>query len=121
LAFNSPFAPLPANTIAFTAGVSAQSRAVAQADFGFNQWPPQLRIFNNGTVIIWIWFSPAQVTLVIPVPGTTTVGTPSLGIPIVPGIVEVYSLSNFQGGALWISDISTSASQTYFLTPGEGL
>jgi hypothetical protein len=78
-------------------------------------------VYNAGTAVVWIWFSAQTATLVIPTPGTTTVGTPQFGIPIVPGILEVYTLTNFQGGSLWISDISTASGQIYWLTPGEGL
>jgi hypothetical protein len=127
VAFNIPFAPLPANTIGFTAGTSAQSRQVTLANFWGNSvgvpnyWPPQLRINNLGSVPIWIWFSSAVFSIVIPTPGTNTVGTPQQAIPIVPGIIEIFTLSNFMGANLWISDISTANSQNYWLTPGEGL
>jgi hypothetical protein len=121
VAFNAPFQPLPGNTIGFTAGTSSQSRQVTPANFGLTQWPAQLRIYNNGTVLVWFWFSAQTITLTIPIPGTNNVGTPSPGIPLVPGILEIYSLTGYQGGSFWISDISTSNSQNYYLTPGEGL
>jgi hypothetical protein len=121
VAFNTPFQPLPANTIALTAGLAPQSRQVKLTDFGLSYWPPQFRVVNIGTVPVWLWISQASFSLTIPTPGTTTVGTPQLGVPIIPGIVEIYTLSNFQLANLWINDISTAANQTYYLTPGEGL
>jgi hypothetical protein len=121
VAFNTPFQPVPANTIALSAGLAPQSRQVKLTDFGLSYWPPQMRMVNVGTVPVWVWFSSASQTLVIPVAGTTTVGTPSEGIPLIPGIVEVFTLTNFQGQNLWVSDISTAAAQIYYLTPGEGL
>jgi hypothetical protein len=121
MAGNFPFTACPGNTIGFTAGVASQSRLVQQSDIGLNYFPTQVRIRNAGTVDIWVWFSSTSTVLAIPVPGTTTVGTPSKGIPIVPGVLEVFTLSNFQLGTLYVSDISTSANQNYFLTFGEGL
>jgi hypothetical protein len=126
VAFNIPFAPANANTIGFTAGTSAQTRQVTFANLWGNAinpgyWPPQLRIFNAGTVLVWIWFSPGSFAISIPLPGTNSVGTPAQAIPLVPGIVEIWSLNNFQGSNLWISDISSANSQNYWITPGEGL
>jgi hypothetical protein len=127
VAFNIPFAPANANTIGFTAGTSSQSRQVKFSDIwgggasAPQYWPPQWRIQNEGSVLVWIWFSSASFTISIPLPGTNNVGTPEQAIPLYPGIIEIFTLSNFQGSNLWISDISSANSQTYWLTPGEGL
>ena len=121
MAGNFPFTPSPGFSIGFTAGTSSQSRQVKQSDIGLNYWPSQVRLFNTGTVLVWIYFAAQPTAITIPIPGTNTVGTPGQCVPLVPGILEVFSLSNFQLANLWISDISTATSQNYYLTFGEGL
>lgn len=122
MAVNTPFQPL-GKTISLTAGVTAQSRQILQTDFGLpgmnTPFPPHMRVVNRGSADIWLSFTGASTTIVIPTPGTNTVGTPQQAIIVVSGVVEVFTLPT--GAVLWVQDISLSASQTYHLTIGEGL
>jgi hypothetical protein len=87
--------------------------------------PRNVRILNLGTSLIWLSFTPASATAVVPTQGTTTPGTPQAVIPIYPLIVEVYTITFFPNasaglGGLWVNSISAGSSQGFTLTFGEG-
>ena len=123
MASNTPFVP-QGNTISLTTSSTpstSQSRQITPANFGLGSasiFPAQVRVVSRGTGDLWINFTTATGTIVIPTPGTTTVGTPQLAIIIIPGAIEVFTLPT--GSVLWVQDISTVASQTYHLLIGEG-
>lgn len=122
------FAP-QGKTISFSAGVASQSRLILQSDLGLNFTPSAVRIINAGSAIIWFNMAAASGgSVVIPTPGTTTVGTPQLAIPVMPNAIEVLTLpipwtiqaaSNVSG--FFLQDISTVAAQVYHLLFGEGV
>jgi hypothetical protein len=121
MATNVPFRITGKTITLQTSGTisTSQSRQVQASDFGLNDLPMQLRVVNNGTVDVWVSFTAATATAAFPTAGTTTVGTPTVGIRLKPNIIEIISLNTTP--VLWINDISGTASQTYDLTPGEGL
>jgi hypothetical protein len=101
---------------------TAQSRQILVTNLGFpagTPFPPNVRIVNRGTSDIWVSFTIATATIVIPTPGTSTVGTPQPALIIIPGSVELWSFD--AGPTLWVNDISTGVSQTYHLVFGEGI
>jgi hypothetical protein len=92
--------------------------------------PPQLRLLNTGTAMIWLSFtSPAAGTAVIPTAGTTTLGTPQPVIWLAPNIeivisvpVAIQQLTPLVNGiGFWLNTISAAASQSFQLQLGDGL
>ena len=121
MAYNSPFQP-QGNTVSLTTSGTAstsQSRQVTAANFGVQNFPQSVRIANPGSAIVWISFTLATATLTIPTAGTTTAGTPQPCFPLLPGVVEVFTLP--AGPVVFVNDISTGTSQTYHITAGEGM
>lgn len=124
-----------ANTTAFAPQgktVSGQTNAtpstsnnyqIKPSDIGLTStggFPSQVRACNNGTADVWIVFANATGTAAaFPTVSAGTVGTPAVGWRLKPGVVEVFSIP--AGPALWVSDISGTASQQYDLTFGEGV
>ena len=124
LADANPTTPLSVygNTVALTtsgSGSTSTSRQITLANIGVTVFPSQVMVSNpTGNAIVWISFTSATATIAIPAAGTTTAGTPTYAIPILPGAVVVFTIT--AGPNLWVQDISTSTSQTYYLTFGEG-
>lgn len=124
------FAP-QGKTLSFTADVTSQSRRVLLSDLGLGVAPSCVRVWNTGTAAVWINFTASASTVVIPTPGTTTVGTPQVAFPLAPGVIEVISFpipwtlltltpGNLANG-FFMQDISTVAAQTYHVLFGEGV
>lgn len=126
------FAP-QGKSISFTTNATpstSQSRLILLSDIGLGFSPTVVHVYNVGTALVWINFAAASGgSVVIPTPGTTTVGTPQIAYPLVPGAIEVFSFAlpwTAQAGlnspvGFYLQDISASASQTYHLTFGEGV
>lgn len=113
------------NTITFTTsgtGSTAQGVLITPANLGLptaSALPTQVRMVNRGTTDVFVSFTPAPATISLPVAGTTTVGTPAPGIYLIPGIVEAFTLPT--GDVVWMNNISTAVSQSYYVTFGEGM
>ena len=92
--------------------------------------PGAIRCLNKGTADIWVSFtSPASATAVIPVAGTTTIGTPQAITWFEPGVDLIFTfpttlimqnLSGAQGFGFWMNTICTAASQNLQCQLGEG-
>lgn len=122
MSFDMPFKPV-GNTIGLTTSSStstSQSRAITPQNFGLGDYPRQIRVVNRGTADVWIAFFQASTVVSIPTPGTTTAGTPQGVTILVPGVVEVFTLPVGQNSNIFVSDISATASQTYYMQGGEG-
>lgn len=119
------------NTISLTTSAvasTAQSVQITPANLGLPAaplgsggipFPPNIRIVSKGTSDIWISITIATATIVIPTPGTTTVGTPQFALILVPSSIEVWSFD--PGPTMWINNISIGVSQTFHITLGEGM
>lgn len=119
------------NTISLTTSAVAstsQSVQILPANLGLTQvgtsgvfqpFPPNIRIVSKGTSDIWISITINTATIVIPTPGTTTVGTPQPCLIIVPSSIEIWSFD--PGPTMWINNISTGVSQTFHISLGEGM
>lgn len=93
--------------------------------------PPQIRLLNVTTAMIWLNFSsPAAGTAVIPVAGTVTLGTPQPVVWAAPGVeititipVSIVPLTGVAGGpnGFWLNTIAAAAAQTLQLQLGEGM
>jgi hypothetical protein len=125
MSFVKPFAP-QGNTISLTTSgtpSTVQSMAVTPANFGMSgntTLPCQYMLISNGTADIWVVFAPTAAlaaAAALPTPGTTTVGTPTLGFRLKPGVIMIVS---WGGPTLFIGNLSTAASQNFDITPGEG-
>lgn len=102
----------------------------ANLNLGTSQ-PPNIRLLNIGTSMIWILLSaPTAGTAVIPTAGTTTLGTPQPTIWLAPNIeitltvsVPIQALSGVSGQPIgfWINTISAVASQSFQFQLGDGL
>lgn len=110
------------------APATSQSALIKLSDLGMLQAPAALRVVNNGAVDIWMSITPAAAAAVLPTPGTTTAGTPTAGLRLKPGVVEVFTLAALglaAGGAgvpgFFVNTISANATQAFDLSPGEGL
>jgi len=140
----SPFQPL-GNSAILTAGVASTSCPVIYPGAGQlnlnNASPPQIRLLNLGTVMVWLNFSvpvfgvgggdptSSAGTAVIPVAGTTTLGTPQPVVWIAPGIeitltipvgfARLTGVANSPFG-FWLNYISGSAAQNFQLQLGDG-
>jgi hypothetical protein len=108
-------------TITLTADLAARSIQLTPANFGMpgTTFCGQYRMVNRGSADIFISLTPATAVIALPVAGTTTVGTPALGIYLIPGIVEVFTATS--GPSLWINSISTAAAQVFYISCGEGI
>lgn len=140
----SPFQP-QGNSAILTAGVASTSCPVVYPGAtGLNvggAGPPQIRLLNLGTSMTWLNFSvptygvgggdptSATGTAVIPVAGTTTLGTPQPVIWIAPGIeitltipVGIARLTGVAGTpfGFWLNYISGAAAQNFQLQIGDG-
>jgi len=97
---------------------TASSASVTATSLGLGSIPDQCRVFNASANTVYLSFSEAAQTAVVP-----TAGTPQYERPILPNSVEVFSLE-FGGGKASVS-VNTiapvGASNTLILTFGEGL
>jgi len=102
---------------------TSQSVQVTPQNLGFaaNQttFPPNVWLINRGTADVFISFTLATATIAIPTAGTTTVGTPTQAFNLVPGVPVVLTIP--VGPTIWMQNISGTASQTYYVTFGEGM
>jgi hypothetical protein len=96
----SPFKPL-GNTVNIDVSSSNQS-VLVDADGGSDC----VRVFNNGTATVWIAFSSNM---------TAPTAALATGIPIGPGVTEVYGLCIVYAAAI----AAGSTGKVYF-TPGTG-
>jgi hypothetical protein len=120
MATNIAFTP-QGNTVSLTADLAARSVQLTPANFALGSvsvFPSNVRVVNAGTASVWASFTPATATIVIPTAGTTTAGTPTQAIILLPGVVEVFTLPT--GSVLWVNSISLSAAQVFHLLLGEG-
>jgi hypothetical protein len=67
----------------------------------------QVRVMNNGTATAWIAFGTATLS------ATTTAG-----IPIGPGVTEVFSVS---ANPVWVAAIAAGSTGKIYFTPGSGI
>jgi hypothetical protein len=107
-----------AQLASFNPQISAQPAAQAT---GLSNPPPQARIVNTGTAIVYVSFTSALRTAAVP--GATT---PSLEFPVLAGEDAVFTLpsganvSSATPYALQINTISVGVSQALLVTFGEG-
>jgi len=107
-----------------------QSALIKLTDMGVTTIPSQVRAIVTGSSNVWIWMSPATQVAALPVPGTTSAGTPAAGFMLIPNIVEIFTINawSLNPGAVtpasegfYVNTISTGSSITFYLTFGEGL
>jgi hypothetical protein len=107
-----------AQLVSFDPVISSQPAAQAT---GLSSPPPQVRVVNTGTSIVYISFTSALRTAAVPG------ANPSLEFPILPGEDAVFTLSNAPNAnsatpyALQINTISVGVSQALLVTFGEGM
>jgi hypothetical protein len=95
------------------------SQPAAQAS-GLQICPPQVRVANLGTAVVYISFTSATHVAVLPATN------PSLDLPVFPGIERVFTLQQTPNVlsatpyALQMNTISGTASQPLLVTFGEG-
>jgi hypothetical protein len=88
--------------------------------------PTQVRFLNKGTADIWASITDNAAAAVLPVAGTTTIGTPgSLGAWwIEPGVDLIFTFAAVVGGPnsarVNLNTISTGVSQLLYVQFGEG-
>lgn len=116
---------------ASSVAVPVGSTTVTSLGLGSNR-PPQLRLLNIGTAVIWLSFtSPAAATAIIPTAGTTTLGTPQSVLWLYP-LIEISltipcsmaplasSDANQGHQGFWVNMISAAASQSFYFQMGDG-
>lgn len=99
------------NTVAIA--TSTASAATALTDTGVGPESRDYRLYNSGTVIIYVAFGGVGVTVVAP-----TAGAPANGIPIPGGAIEVMRSSASEG---FIGTLASSGTPVLFVTAGTGL
>lgn len=108
-----------AQVVSFNPNIASQTTAQGS---GLGMPPPQARVVNTGASIVYVSFTSALRTAVIP-----TAGTPQLEFPVLPGEDAVFTLP--QGVnvgsavpyAIQINTISVGVSQVLLVTFGEGM
>jgi hypothetical protein len=102
--------------VSFSTPISGQPAAQAS---GLSVVPPQARIVNTSTGIVYVSITGAPRTAAIPGPST-----PSLEIPIAVGTATVISLNQYpaagQPQQLYINTIAVGTSAALNVTFGEG-
>lgn len=135
----APFSPM-GNSFTITVGAASQSVPVLYNPSGGgglglgSTEPPQIRLLNTGTAMVWISFSsPAAVAAVIPTAGTTTLGTPQLVSWAAPGVefsltlpVAIQGLTGVTGRqdqptGFWMNVIAAAAGQLLQCQLGDGI
>lgn len=86
--------------------VSATSQALA---LGPQAGSTQVRVMNNGTATVWIRFGDSAVA-----------ATTAAGIPIGPGVTEVFTVASF-AGAPYVAAIAAGSTGKIYFTPGTGI
>lgn len=127
MAYNAPFAPT-ANTVALTTSSTAstaQSRQLTPQNLGAAAstpfMPPHVHALNPGATGVWVSFTSVTSVIAIPAAGTgTSIGTPEYAIYLPPNMLVPLALTVPAGPAVWVNDISTGTSITYYLSFGEG-
>lgn len=119
----SPFLALGKTVTLSTNGSinMVNSTQIQPSDFNLTFLPTQYMLVSNGTADIWVVFaatSAVAAAAAFPTAGTTTPGTPQLGVRLKPGVIMVVTFSG--GPNLFVGNISATASQTFDITPGEG-
>jgi acetyl-CoA acetyltransferase len=90
------------------------SSSTLQLPLGAKQGARHLRIYNSGTVTVFIEFGGSGMTAAV-----------ASAMPIPAGEVEIVSLVPFENpsnldGPLFVAGITSSGSATLYFTPGEG-
>lgn len=98
---------------------SVQLTAAAMGIPTYTAFPPQARMVNRGSADVFVSFTTASTAAVLPTAGTSTIGTPTNGWYLIPGIVEVFTLPT--GDVVWLNYICTAASQVFYVALGEGM
>lgn len=124
MATQAPFTP-HGLTVGLTTSATpntAISRQITPATLGIAQHlfgdSSSVMCINRGAADIWVSFTTAAAVIAIPVANSTDTGTPEAGLILVPGAYLVFTIPT--GPTLWVNDISTGASNSYYLTFGEG-
>jgi hypothetical protein len=106
-----------AQLVSFNPNVASQPAAQAS---GLQSCPSQAKIYNAGTVVVFISFTSALRTAAIP--GTN----PSLEFPVLPGAIvtvtipQTPNVNSATPYCLQINTISATATQQLYVTFGEG-
>lgn len=81
-----------------------------------------IRIYNAGSAICYVTFSPASapVASTVPAAGTGTGGTPG-GMPCGSGITEVQGIGVPAGDTLLASGITSASTADIYFTVGDGI
>lgn len=114
----SNLSPFQATGPTVLLGVTASSTVATIANTGTLKAPSAVMVANLSTNTVYIAFGAATPgpTAAIPV-----AGTPALGVPIPPGIVEVFQTPGGDNGGTYIAAIAGVAGpSSVTFTPGEG-
>ena len=106
---NQLFTPRRASTTAIAATTSSSATAVRTTEPAF---PQNLRVFNSGSVVVYIEGGTANTVAVKP--AGATLGA----MPVAAGATIGIGL---KAGETHIAVITDSSTATVFVTPGEGL
>ncbi len=111
----SAFVPI-GNTVAITAAATAPTGVQAGSAIDTGRiGPGQYRIVNAGAAIVHLGVGESGAAAAAAAVAATS-GTPALGIPLLPGAIEVMS---FKEDA-YFSGLAAS-NTTIYITPGKGL
>ena len=100
----TPFTPQNAATV--NIDISSSNQRVKYSNDGFSQ---QVRVMNNGTATAWIAFGDVTITAAL-----------ATGIPVGPGVTEVYSITSTPGTSLYAAAIAAGSTGKIYFTPGVG-
>src|ERR1700753_1481154 len=72
-----------------------QQTTVLLSNLNITDQPTSLRVLNKGADDVWLQVSGIlnDTSLIVPVPGTTTTGTPTSGVWCEPGVDLVFSMN----------------------------
>ena len=101
---SSPFKAKEHSTV--NIDVAAASARVSLAVMLLNNFP-QIRVYNAGTATAWFAF------------GDSTVTADTADIPIGPGVIEVFTITD-KTGTLYAAAIAAGATGKIYFTPGGG-
>lgn len=97
------------NSVSLT--VTASSGNVQVTNSGGVGQPSQVRVFNNGTNVVYLAFGQDN---------TVTASTAN-SFAMVPNSVEVFTVPTFTTNALYVAAIAGTTGNTLNITPGEGI